>query len=99
MLAVYLPTVRPCHSPHRRPFRFKAMWLRDPKCAEVVQEAWLEGLYKPNGSQITNCLDSCKARLSSWNKNEFGYVGRQIARLEKELQVLEQNPPCNFEHI
>ena len=50
MLAVHLPTVRPCHSPHRRPFRFKAMWLRDPKCAEVVQEAWLEGLCKPNGS-------------------------------------------------
>ncbi|XP_075665752.1 uncharacterized protein LOC142635493 [Castanea sativa] len=99
MLAVYLPTGRPHHSPHHRPFRFEAMWLRDPRCAEVVKEAWLEGLCKPNGSQITNCLDSCKARLSSWNKNEFGHVGRQIARLEKELQVLEQNPLHNFEHI
>ena len=75
------------------------MWLRDPRCAVVVEEAWMEGLYKPEGSQITNCLDSCQSRLSAWNKIEFGHVQRQIERYEKILQSLEQNPQHNSERI
>ena len=75
------------------------MWLRDPRCVEVVQKAWSEGLYKIVGVPITNCLDSCRAHLAHWNKTEFGHVGRQITRLEKELQVLEHNPQHNFEQI
>ena len=58
------------------------MWLRDLRCAEVIQEAWMERLYKTEGTPIINCLDSCRARLTSWNKLEFGHVGRLKARLE-----------------
>ena len=52
------------------------MWLKDPQCAEVVQEAWSEGLYKTVGVPITNYVDNCKARLAHWNKMKFGHVGR-----------------------
>ena len=75
------------------------MWLRDPRCAEVVHEAWSKGLYKIVDVPITNCLDNCKARLAHWNDTKFGHVGRQITRLEKELQVLEHNSQSNFEQI
>ena len=30
-------------------FRFEAMWLQDPQCDKVVQEAQQEGLYRPGG--------------------------------------------------
>ena len=99
MLAVHWPTLRPCKPRYSPPFRFEAMWLCDPRCAVVVEEAWMEGLYKPEGSQITNCLDSCQSRLSAWNKIEFGHVQRQIERYEKILQSLEQNPQHNSERI
>ena len=59
----------------------------------------MEGLYKTIGTLITNFLDSCKARLETWNKIEFGHIGRQITRLEKELQALEQNPQLHVEQI
>ena len=75
------------------------MWLRDPRCAKVVEDAWLEGLYKPDRAQITNCLDSCRARLSAWNKLEFGHVKRQIERSENSLRHLGQHPKHNFEQI
>ena len=57
------------HGHHRQqriqcPFRFEAMWLWDPCCTEVVQEAWMEGLHKTVGVPITNSLDSCRARLA-----------------------------------
>ena len=70
-------------------FRFEAMWLRDPQCDEVVQEAWYEGLCKPSGSPFTNCINNCRTRLQVWNKIEFGHIGRKIASLEKRIQRLE----------
>nr|POF15934.1 hypothetical protein CFP56_42759 [Quercus suber] len=99
MLVVILSSIR-CRRPKfHAPFHFEAMWLRDPHCAEVIQDAWMEGLYKTEGTQITNCLDSCRDRLTSWNKLEFGHVGRQIARLEQELQALDHQPQQNLERI
>ncbi|KAK9988586.1 hypothetical protein SO802_028825 [Lithocarpus litseifolius] len=99
MLAIHLPTQWARRLHNRPPFRFEAMWLRDPRYAEVVQDAWLKGLYKPNGAQITNCLDSCKKKLQKWNKVEFGHVGKQIARLEKKLQFLERDPDLHENDI
>ena len=86
MIAVSMPSSKPNYKCPRPPFRFEAMWLRDPCCAEIVEDAWMEGLYQPNDAQISNCLDSCWTRLFAWNKTEFGHFGRQITRLEKELQ-------------
>ncbi|XP_075633826.1 uncharacterized protein LOC142606345 [Castanea sativa] len=83
------PIARP--RPLGQLFHFEVMWLRDPCCAEVVQEAWQDGLFKPDDAQIMNCLDSCRERLTTWNKLEFGHVGRQISKLEKKLQCLELN--------
>ena len=99
MLIVNLPSIRHRQPKSQPPFRFEAMWLRDPRCAKVIQEAWMEGLYKPECTPITNCHDNCKAHLTSWNKMEFGHVGRQIARLEQELQALDHQPQQNFELI
>lgn len=32
-------------------------------------------------------MESCKARLVSWNKLELGHVGRKIAEIQKRLQT------------
>ena len=64
------------------------MWLRDPRCAEGVEDSWCEGLYKPDGHTMTNCLESCRERLLAWNKSEFGHVGQRIDSLQKRLQAL-----------
>ena len=86
LLALRLPKEeedRNCRG--QRLFKFEAMWLRDPQCDEVVQEAWYEGVCKPGGYPFTNCINNCRSRLQVWNKMEFGHVGRKIAGLEKQL--------------
>lgn len=81
MLAIRLQHPRP-YQPCSRPlFRFKIIWLQDPKCAKIVQEAWHEFLYKPDGVSIINCHARCRDQLTVWNKLEFGYIGNKIARL------------------
>uniref|UniRef100_A0A7N2LZE3 Uncharacterized protein n=1 Tax=Quercus lobata TaxID=97700 RepID=A0A7N2LZE3_QUELO len=37
-------------------------------------------------------LESCHVCLDDWNKNDFGHVGQQIARLQKSLEWLELQP-------
>ena len=58
-----------------RIFRFESMWLKDPRCEAIVEEAWDEGLYGGLGDVLNRCLESCRARLEVWNGVEFGNVG------------------------
>lgn len=50
MLYVHLPSSKPRRRFIKPLFHFEAMWLRNPGYADVVQEAWLEGLNKPRWS-------------------------------------------------
>ena len=80
-------------------FRFEAMWLRDPHCPEVVNEAWERGLSFSSGFPIQNCLQACRESLQHWNKVEFGHVGCRISALRTTLQRLELQPDQHSEEI
>nr|POE70391.1 hypothetical protein CFP56_68313 [Quercus suber] len=82
-----------------KPFRFKAKWLRDLRCAEVVSDAWEFGLCVPMGHPLQNCISSCNAHLTQWNKREFGHLGHQIKTLQNRLQILEASPEHNTDSI
>ena len=72
----------------KRCFRFESMWLKDSKCGEIVTEAWNEGLVDVSSHPLVSCLNSCRTRLQAWNRDEFGHVGKEIARLQKLLEYL-----------
>ena len=80
-------------------FRFEAMWLRDPRCPEVVSEAWEHGLSFSSSFSIHNFLQSCREALQRWNKVDFDHVGRRISALQANLQWLEQQPELHGEEI
>ena len=61
----------------RKIFRFEAMWLRDQRCEEVVQNVWEEEKLTSSGSMIGSFLEKCCTRLEAWNKMEFGHIGRR----------------------
>lgn len=73
-------------------FRFESMWLKDPRYEDVVRDAWEEGLAANREYVLGKCLESCRATLETWNKEEFGHVGRRIAELQKHLECLELQP-------
>ena len=77
---------------YHRPFKFESMWLKNDKCEEVVHKAWDEGLLRDSAFPLNSCLESCRVSLDAWNQNDFGHVGKQIARLQKTLEWLELQP-------
>ncbi|XP_075670182.1 uncharacterized protein LOC142639945 [Castanea sativa] len=75
------------------------MWLRDPKCHDVVSKAWERGLMSSSGCPLSNCLQACREDLTDWYKKEFGHVGRRIAQLQKKLQFMEASGAATSEEI
>ena len=75
-----------------RIFRFESMWLKDPRCEAIVEEAWDEGLYEGSDDVLNRCLESCHTRLEVWNGVEFGNVGKTVVELQKKLELLELQP-------
>lgn len=73
-------------------FQFESMWLKEPKCEEIVQEAWCDGLRGFSLDVLGKCLKACQVRLDRWNRTEFGHVGRTIVDLQKCLAWLELQP-------
>ena len=55
-----------------RPFRFEVAWLRDERCASVIDSAWND---ETSGSEfIKLCKKQATTRdaLKKWNKEVFG---------------------------
>ena len=72
-----------------RSFHFEAMWLKEASCEEVVTSAWEEATINGSDFPMVECLNNCRMKLEDWNKNVFGHVGNNLARLQKQLQWLE----------
>lgn len=65
------------------------MWLKDPRCEDVVHNAWQVDVATSQEDVFNNYLKVCRSHLEAWNKIEFGHVGRKIAELQKPLEWLE----------
>ncbi|XP_030970836.1 uncharacterized protein LOC115991253 [Quercus lobata] len=99
ILSLRLGLVRVPFKGQSKQFRFEAMWLRDPKCQDVVSEAWERGLMSSLGCPLSNCLQACQEDLTGWNKKEFRHVGRRIAQLQTKLQTVEASGTATSEEI
>lgn len=70
-------------------FRFKSMWLEDERCKNVVEESWERGRTNHSQWPLEACLEECQMSLRSWNTHTFGHLGKQVADLQRKLQMLE----------
>ena len=74
---------------HSKMWRFESMWLEDERCIDVVHDAWERGRCKVSQWPLEECIEECRASLKSWNTQSFGHVGKQVAKLQRKLQALE----------
>ena len=70
----------------RRPFRFKAMSLKDSSCEGIIQTSWK----KIKGSTLVRNFNqnivSCQEGLKVWNRNTFGHVWNTLQCSLRELK-------------
>ncbi|KAK9992106.1 hypothetical protein SO802_027091 [Lithocarpus litseifolius] len=82
-------------------FRFEAMWLKEPQCEDIVQNAWNDGALAQLDFPLISCTNQCRMQLKAWNKNVFRHVGRKINELQEHLEWLEMQPasPGNIQDM
>lgn len=73
----------------RKHFRFESIWLNDGKCGDIVRESWAEGELMGRGNPFSSCMDRCREALTNWNRQEFGHIGKKLAKAQERLQTLE----------
>lgn len=68
-----------------RPFKFKAIWLEDGTCREVVEKFWEKSETQAQKLVVERIEEHAKA-LQEWNKNPFGKIGVQKRKIEEEIK-------------
>lgn len=75
------------------PFKFEAMWVRDPGSYFTVADAWRLRVTGCPTYILSKKLDKVKKRLKLWNKNHFGFIKDRIHSLSCALDALQQQGP------
>ncbi|XP_042483651.1 uncharacterized protein LOC122064021 [Macadamia integrifolia] len=79
-----------------QPFQFESMWLRHPKCKQIVSQAWSAPTVGPSTSTIICKSNRCKHALKCWNKVEFSNVQEKIKSLKSQLEKIQGLPPSDY---
>jgi len=76
----------------RKPFRFESFWLTHPDIRQLISNWWKEtedpmdrSMYK-----FQQRLKTIKAKLKDWNRDHFGNIFHEKARLEHRLVEIQK---------
>ncbi|MCH80635.1 hypothetical protein A2U01_0001405, partial [Trifolium medium] len=68
--------------------RFENIWLKDPRCLQVVKEEWSKATGTTN-----NKLQQMFDKVYNWGRETFGNIPRQITSTQAKLQDLKTSTP------
>lgn len=80
----------------RRLFRFEDTWVREPRCEDVIQEAWNSSTSGSPMFCLTQKIKECRVQLLKWSQSQVRATPNLIANKKVRLQVLEGQPIYEF---
>lgn len=93
--ALIILSLTPTPPRHKKRFKFEARWSEDPKCASVIENAWLQNMQGNACSNLARCLSICRRELSVWSRLRSPNCKVKIDQLLSELGSLQQLGPSN----
>jgi len=76
----------------RRPFRFESFWLTHPDLRSLISSWWKDSEDPSDRSMYSfqQRLKSLKVKLKDWNREHFGNIFQEKARLERRLEEIQK---------
>ena len=81
-----------------RPFRFKAVWLRDENCEGIIKSAWNGGNSRNSVDRLMGKVEAYRVRLKTWSRLSFGNIRRLLTQKKKELVQAENLSMAGMNH-
>jgi hypothetical protein len=76
-----------------RPFRFEAMWTGDPRCFDVIFEAWKRNFVGTDSFILFKKQFFLALDLRKWNKAVFGHVQTRIDEFTRSIELIQREEP------
>ncbi|XP_030923020.1 uncharacterized protein LOC115949895 [Quercus lobata] len=74
-----------------RPFRFEAVWIRDDRCATVVEKAWIKEVRGSDFVKLYKKQAGTRDALRKWNKEVFDNCQSRINLLLQKIKDIQSN--------
>ena len=72
-----------------RPFRFEAIWTRDPRCSGVINEAWNREVQGAPCYKLYRKQSNTTKALKKWNREVFGNCQTKISELSSLIEKVQ----------
>ena len=73
-----------------KPFCLEEMWLSDRGCDETIEAVWTN-IHVDYGIRVVNKINKCGKALTSWSRNCFCSVRRDLEQARKKLVQTEKD--------
>jgi hypothetical protein len=70
------------------PFRYELTWETHSDLKPLIESNWSDKLARHTENDVQQKLSSLSSSLSSWSKDTFGSVKKEIKTLKIELELL-----------
>lgn len=74
-----------------KPFRFKAMWIRDITMGSIIHEVWNKKKSLITLSLLMSKIKNTNLALKEWNRTHFGNLQTSIKNLISTIDSLQSN--------
>ena len=74
------------------------MWVVDPSCKAVINEAWAEPVVGNPMFTATTKMKKCKKKLNKWSRESFGSIKNRIKETRERLWVAEETSARSGTH-
>ena len=66
------------------------MWVGNPGCKAIINEAWAEPVVGNPMFIATTKMKKCKMKLKKWSRESFGSIKNRIKEKRERLWVAEE---------
>ncbi|KAK9726698.1 hypothetical protein RND81_05G231500 [Saponaria officinalis] len=70
-------------------FRFEDMWVESEDCESVIADAWGDFCGQNDVGAVVNKIKKCGMTLTSWSREEFGSINKQLTETRKRFSFLD----------